>query len=315
MARPVYTFRKFVGHKKKVEVLRRQLTGSKSRGEPFPPTLFLGPSGVGKTLLAESLAEEYGTDMIFANGYESVDDLIAKFRRVGAYDFVFIDEAHNLVPKAQELLFHVIDSNCVPLWGEKRGGSSSADAGASTIAIHPCTLVLATDQPGKLENALEKRIPLAISLGFYTCREMQAIVDKLATNLSLLMTSQARNLVARVSFGLPRKARHHLENLRRHFIDAECVTIDSKHVRQYLSAHDIGMEGFRRMDRDYLHFLARVGPASLTSIALDLGTDAAYLGCQVEPILKKAGYIMIGPKGRQLTAAGLEWISQHTTNS
>lgn len=104
MGRPIPQFRGFIGKKQRVAQLRRQLEGAKAHGEPFPPVLFAGPSGVGKTLLARMLADEFGTSLMVINGNASPAELATNIRQAKAMDFLFIDECHNLSTKSQELL-------------------------------------------------------------------------------------------------------------------------------------------------------------------------------------------------------------------
>src|SRR5437016_6268044 len=113
MARPAPRFHDFIGHAKIVAQLRRELAGSMARGEPMPHALFTGTSGVGKTQLARALASERGAKLVRIMGTVSLEELIAKLKRLCDGDFLFIDESHNLKPLLQELLFEVIDRHKV----------------------------------------------------------------------------------------------------------------------------------------------------------------------------------------------------------
>lgn len=313
MPRPAPRFHSFIGHKRQVDFLKRQLAGAKYRGEPFPHTCFIGPSGVGKTQLAEALATEYGTQMIEANGHDALTELVQKLRRLNACDFLFVDECHNLTPKAQELLYQVVDRSRVPNW---EGTQTQSDSPTDTayIELAPCTLVAATDQPGKLYNALQKRMEIRIQLGYYSLREMREIVRCLASDLGLLLNGHASGQIAKVSHGLPRTAKHHLQNLRRHFLEAESRQIRLTEVRQYLRDCGIDSKGLGKMERDYLACLHKHGPASLESLALHLGTDADHVRRQIEPALKRLGLFVVA-NGRQLTEAGHKWIATATKPS
>lgn len=307
MPRPVPTFRKFVGHQKQVDLLLRQLLGAKSRGEPFPTTLFSGPSGVGKTLLAESLAEEYGTRLIESNGHESLEEFASRFTSAKAGDIRYIDEVHRASPRVQELLFEVIDKRRVPNIFEK---SDESTDDLPFIEIAPCTVIMATDQPGKLMNALIKRAELHIRLGYYSDREMREITDRLAADFGMLLSPQARGRIATASLGLPRKAKHMLLNLRRQYPDAKHRQLSISDTQKFFRAFEIDAKGLEKMDRDYLRFLKKHGRSSLESLALGLGFDVDYVRRQMEPVLIRAGLISIGSGGRQLTDTGQDWINK-----
>ena len=293
-----------------MEPLRQQLAGAKCRGEPFPSTLLAGPSGIGKTLLAKSLAAEYGTEVILAHGRDSPADIAAKFRSAKANDFVFTDESHGLVVKAQELLLSVIDDRTVPNFADVDEATDGERPG-TTVKIEPCTVVLATDQPGKLRNALLKRLELKVSLDFYPNREMREIVDLIASELNMLLSPHAANQIAKISGGLPRLARLHLLKLRRHFPHAEDRQISVEDVRQYRACFGIDANGLELEDCRYLRYLCDTAKASLQSLAFHLGVDLAYVEAQIEPKLRRLRFISVGSGGRTLTSLGHEWIAAH----
>src|SRR5437868_5382406 len=114
MPRPVPTFHGFVGQRKAVDRLRRQLDGARAFGEPCPPIGLIGPSGVGKTELARAIAAYQGTTLILAHGQDAPADVAAKLLAAKAGDVVLVDEAHNAKPNLQEMLYQVIDESRLP---------------------------------------------------------------------------------------------------------------------------------------------------------------------------------------------------------
>ena len=304
MPRPVPRFHRFVGQKPKVDLLRRQLDGARSWGEIFPPTLFTGPSGVGKTLLAESLAHEYGSKLHETNGHESLADFVGRFGGTQMGDFLFVDEAHRAASSVQELLYDVIDRCRVP--NLNRTNDEGAGAGAYR-EIAPTTVILATDQPGKLLNALYKRAEIHIQLGFYSVREMRTIVDRMASDIDLLLSAQASSQIAKMAHGIPRIARHLLRNLRRHYANDNQRQLSVSEIREFANEFGFDKDGFQQRERDYLRHLARFRRSSLGSLSLALGLDEEYVQQQIEPILARAGLITIGPGGRRLTDEGQHW--------
>lgn len=304
MPRPVPTFRDFIGQKPIVDLLRRQLEGAQSLSEPFPSTVFIGPSGIGKTRLAEALAAEFGTRLVKVMGHLTAEALVANVQALQFGDFFFIDEAQNLSPACQEMLFHIIDDLKVSIPTPTPPGRKPTLSATPELSVQPHTVILATDRPGKLLNALQKRMALHVRLGYYSPRELKEIVDRIASDLNLLISPQAAKLIAQVSAGLPRRAKHHLENLRRHLSECREQQISQRMVRQFLVEFGIDDDGLGERELEYLSYLAEVGSASLESLALYLGLDSVFVRQQIEPVLQRQRLIVIGSGGRKLSRRG-----------
>jgi Holliday junction DNA helicase RuvB len=304
MPRPLPKFRDFIGQTPMVAYLRRALAGVQTRHEPFPHALFLGPSGVGKTMLARALAAEFGTALIETRGYEDRATLAQKLAGMAAHDFFFIDECHRLRPPEQELLCEVIDCDSIPTPDRKRPGQGPAEQ--ARTPLKPWTLVLATDQPGLLLDALSKRIVVEVPLTYYSPPEMKEIVEAMATEASLLISPQAARLIADVAGGLPRRANQLLKNLRLFHPNAEAQQLGLSEIRSFLDAAGVDVVGLNRSERRYLEVVTELGGASVESIALALGTDVDFVRRRVEPNLVRRRLVKISSAGRQLTPLGLK---------
>lgn len=260
-----------------------------------------GPSGVGKTALARALAEEYGAGLIKVVGYCGHAELTRKLTELKQAEFLFVDECHRLGPAEQELLMETIENRNVP-------GLAKA-AGAQRVAIPTWTLVLATDQPGKLLDALYKRIVITVELDLYTTTELKEIVEVAAARIGLQLSPQAARVIAEASHGLPRRAEHHLMKLRLHFPAAD-RPLGRAEVSEYLRSFELDESGLGRLGRRYLVTLREMGSASLESLARILGTDTDYVKKQVECVLLRRGLIGIDSSGRKLTTKGREWVAR-----
>src|SRR5262249_29437483 len=192
--------------------------GARARGEPFPHALFMGPSGAGKTLLARALATEFDTTVINAMGYDTREKLAQKLSELRACDFLFIDESHRLGPYEQELICEAITEQSIPNL-HRTGGQNTPEEKRGIV--QPWRLILATDQPSRLLDALLKRVVIRETLGEYPLRELREIVATLATRTRLLLSPQAATKIATASGGLPRRAEHLLGELRLYFQDSE----------------------------------------------------------------------------------------------
>ncbi|MEI8375971.1 MAG: Holliday junction DNA helicase RuvB C-terminal domain-containing protein [Planctomycetota bacterium] len=314
MPRPVPTFHDFIGHVEVVARLRRQAEGARTRQKPFPHTLFTGTSGLGKTLLAEALATEFETDFIKIYGEIPEDELVNRLIALPSHAFLFIDEAHSLKTSEQELLFKSIDHLRVPNPNGAVTSNASHQKTEETTEIMPFTLLLATDRPGKLLNPLHKRMVLQVALSHYSIAELKEIVDRMATDMDMLVSPQAAKLIAQISGGLPRRAEHVLKNILYHFPNSEGCQLSIPQIREFMEDFGIDNKGLGPQELMYLSYLKDVGSASLESMALCLGLDCDFVHRQVEPLLLRERLVKIGPGGRKLTPIGLDWINQLNNN-
>jgi Holliday junction DNA helicase RuvB len=304
MARAVPSFHDFVGQRRHVAYLRRQLEGVQARNVPFPHALFIGPSGVGKTRLARALACEMGTQVASIMGYVDRPVLAEKLSQLDRHDILLVDEAHRLRHPAQELITEAVDQGSLPARDPGPAGER--------VALKPWTLILATDQPGALLDALLKRVVVRVQLDYYDVAELKGIVEAMAgqPEIGVLVSPQAAKLVAEVSGGLPRRARHHLQQLRNFCRDADRKEVGTAEVRAYLESGGYDERGLDLTEGRYMEALSRMGTGSLESIALALGIDEHYVKREVESQLVRRGLVRIGASGRQLTEAGRAWADR-----
>ena len=215
---------------------------------------------------------------------EGIENVLTEMK---PYDFLHVDEGQRLVTLAQALLMQVIDDN-----------------------VKPVTILISTDQPGRLANALLKRLQLQVPIGYYSLSELKEIVEVQAKKLDILLSPQAAGLVARVSCGLPRNAEHLLGPLRRRFHASKDQQLTMEDVRTFLRESGIAENGLNSWQQSYLRYLADVGVAAVESLALHLGVDVDYVRSQIEPPLLREKLIKITPRGRQTTELGNRWIAE-----
>jgi Holliday junction DNA helicase RuvB len=254
-----------------------------------------------------------GIDVVEAMGYDARATLSNKLARLHCNDFLVIDECHRLGPSEQELLCEAIDHGSIPA-PEPKQAAGQADA-ASRVSLPPWTLVLATDQPGRLLNALHKRIDFHVTLTYYNLGELKEIVQAMAVPANLLLSPQGARLLAEASSGLPRRAKQHLRLLRLYYPGAESQQLGVPEVREFLDAHGFDESGLSPQECRYLEAVARLGVSSLESIAQALGCDHTSVHRQIEPVLSWRKLVRITPSGRQLTDEGQEWASRRNSSN
>jgi Holliday junction DNA helicase RuvB len=303
MARPLPTFNEFVGQKPIVARLRRLLVGAMQKGEPFPHSIFSGPSGIGKTELASALASEANTVCHVCYGDVLPTSLIETLSTVKVNDIAFIDEAHNLSRECQELLYRAIDDGIVPMLGEDEVGSDGKTAEKSQ-PVNPFTIILATDQPGGLQKAMRERIEVEVELSYYSIPELKQIIAKICSEANIKINSHATTVLAEISRGVPRVAKKYARMLRLWYPAAEKSELGKPEIDAFCQDNGIDPTGLKDRDRQYLVYLRDAEQASLGTIALTLGLDEREVRRFVEPYLFRLGLIQIDSGGRSLTKKG-----------
>ena len=306
MSRRPESFHGFFGHRKIVRFLTTQLAGAQALGQPCPDLLFTGPSGAGKTTLAKALAKETGTHCRVLYGKATPNHLCEALVELAKGDFIFVDEAHNLGRDSQEFLFELIDAGKVgDRLEDKTKGKRDEDG---KLLIEPVTVVLATNQPGKLLQALRKRMEYTIPLGEYSEAELVEIAASAASDLGVLVSPQALNRLAKAAQGQPRRALQLLRGMRLHYYADLTRQLSTEHVRRFLAEAGSDEQGLDAQQQRYLRKLYRLKSASLATLASLLGSDADDVADYVEPGLIKLDYIRKCQAGRKLTQAGREWV-------
>lgn len=307
MARPIPTFHRFCGQQKIVTALRDQCAGALQKNIPLPHILLGGSSGFGKSHLARAIAEEMGTacHSLMASRQTTKVHLVQLLSKIKKSDIVFIDEAHALSVDGQELLYLAIDNHRIPKIDTEKHRLIEADP----VEIAPFTLIVASDQHGRLRNALVRRMVHRFTLTDYTPDEMRVIVRNRAAEIGVLLTPQAATAVAAASRGIPRCARHRLDALRVSVTDLQ-AEVTATMVRHHLAMLGIDADGLTADDRRYLQALhSRGTPVSLQNLSQMIGLDPAALVRDIEPWLIQSSLVGIGPGGRFLTQAGKKLVA------
>ena len=258
MPRPAPRFHDFIGQKV-VDLLRRQLAGPRpatSRFRTCPstaPRASARPCSPGPwpARWAPTSSRRWAT-----TGGSTLSDKLARLR---CNDFLLIDECHRLGPGEQELLCEAIDHGSIPA-PEPKPAARQVEA-VNGVSLPPWTLVLATDQPGRLLNALHKRIDLQVALCLLSLERAQG--DRRGPGLAghILISPQAARLVAEASAGCRAGRAASAEPAGCIYPESENQQLGVPEVREFLDAYGFDEAGLNRQECRYLEAVARLGSA------------------------------------------------------
>lgn len=307
MARPIGTWHGFAGQGAVVGALREHCAGAVAKNQPLPHICLAGPSGMGKTAIANCIAKEMGTTFLpfFCSPQTKRWQMAKHLGQVKRLDVLFLDEVHQLHDSVQEVLFPAIDNRKVPVVNEDNRIQEN-----QWLEVPDFSVVVATDQPGALVNAFRQRLALRFVLQPYTTAEMRVIVANRAAEIGILLSPQAASRIAEAARGIPRRARHLLQSLHTVLEDAG-VTVTKTMANAHLASIGIDRDDLTESDRLYLGVLARrAGHVSLHNLATSLGLDEMSVIRDIEPYLMQMELIAVESRGRSLTEAGRKYVGE-----
>jgi Holliday junction DNA helicase RuvB len=293
--------REFIGQRKVKDNLEVAIQAAKSRGEALDHVLLYGPPGLGKTTLANIIANELGVPFQQTSGptLQIKGDLTAILTNVRERQVLFIDEVHRLQPALEELLYSALEDYKLDIII-----GQGPSARTHTIDVKPFSFIGATTRAGLLSAPLRSRFGIVLRLEFYTHEDLKVILERSAEILGVEIDAPAALEIASRCRGTPRIANRLLRRVRDYAQVRGTGKIDKPTAQAALEMLEVDRHGFDEIDRKLLLTIIEKyqgGPVGVNTLAASLAEEADAIEEIYEPFLIQIGFLDRTPRGRVAT--------------
>ncbi len=308
------SFSEFAGQGKVVENLKIFVGAAKLRREALDHVLLHGPPGLGKTTLANIIANDLGVGIKITSGpvLEKPGDLAGLLTGLDENDVLFIDEIHRLSPVVEEYLYSAMEDYRIDIMID-----SGPSARSVQISLSPFTLIGATTRSGLLTSPLRARFGINLRLEYYDAYTLSNIIKRSSAILNVQIDELAAYEIARRSRGTPRIANALLRRVRDFAQMKSDGSIKLEIAQMALEALNVDGHGLDEMDNKILLTIIdkfNGGPVGLGTIATAVGEDSGTLEEVYEPFLIQEGFLMRTARGRVATESAYKHLGKIPSN-
>lgn len=302
------TLSEYIGQSKVKENMKIYIEAAKKRGDPLDHCLFYGPPGLGKTTIANIIANEMKANIKITSGpaIEKPGDLAAILTNLSENDVLFIDEIHRLTKNVEEILYPALEDFTLDIVIGKGPSAKSI-----RIDLPKFTLIGATTKAGALTTPLRDRFGIIHKLELYTPEDLKTIVIRSAKILEIEIDENAAFEIARRSRGTPRIANRLLKRVRDYAAvlgDGDITLKIAKHALNQLEIDELGLDETDRKMLELMINQYQGRPVGIETIATSLGEEVDTIEDVYEPYLIQLGFITRTPRGRLVMPPAYEHL-------
>lgn len=302
------TLKEYIGQEKVKENMKIYIEAAKKRKEPLDHCLFYGPPGLGKTTIANIIANEMQSNIKITSGpaIEKPGDLAAILTTLSENDVLFIDEIHRLSKNVEEILYPALEDFTLDII---IGNGPSAKS--IRIDLPKFTLIGATTKAGSLTTPLRDRFGIVHRLELYSPEELSIIIKRSAKILNVEIDEKSAMEIARRSRGTPRIANRLLKRVRDYALVLTEGKIDlklAKHALNRLEIDELGLDEIDRKMLDTMITQYHGRPVGIETIAVSIGEEVDTIEDVYEPYLIQIGFLTRTPRGRMAMPQAYEHL-------